>query len=133
MPTMERVGVPAHTRPKYQLHRGASAGLGWQWLGLRRADPDRGGAQVIEWQAILRSCSARRCALPSCHSRRSAGCWLLLLISRDLAGLNFISRRYDRTELFWGRGDRHPITAGRLPDCLAWILLPKEGRGPLLD
>lgn len=58
---------------------------------------------------------------PLCSAKlpRSTFCWLLLLllllIRRDFANFNFISRPSLRPHrAFCGLGDRHPITAGRL-------------------
>lgn len=114
--TMERVAVPAHTRPRYQL---ASWCKRWAGLALagpvqaERVDPDRGGEQVIDWQALqILFCTA----LCTAKLPRSTFCWLLvLLITRDFANFNSISRPSLRPHrAFRGLDDRHSITAGRL-------------------
>lgn len=115
VPTLERVAVPAHTRPKYQL---ASCSKRWAGLALACAEwtPIEVGDKSLTGQVLFQILFCK----PLCTAKlpRSMFCWLLLLlllISRDLANFISISRPSLRPHrAFRGLGDRHPITAGRL-------------------
>lgn len=78
MPTMERVAVPAHTRPKYQL-------ASWckRWAGLALAGPVQSGPRS-RWGTSHRMAGHSQILLctPLCtaelpHTPDTTFCWLL--------------------------------------------------------
>lgn len=72
---MERVAVPAHTRPKYQLASWCKR-RGWVGIGWASAEwtPIKGGDKVIDCQVFFDL---------GLHDALLAVCWLLLLLNNQ--------------------------------------------------